>query len=287
VALESVDHLFLREDSGAVWEVFHENSKTSRYERHLTYPFHPSDAVIVKAMRSLRRVKPYTDRPKMQLPTALPPSSHSFDEVLLARTSARGFSNGTIDLDQLAKILRFSYGVTRDNAQGPFPRPFRVVPSGGALYPLELYIQADGVEGLDPGLYHYDAEDHSLDVLRGDRGDVHPSSFLVQADLASRAAACIFISAIFYRSTFKYCDRGYRFVLIEAGHLSQNASLCALEMGLSALSVGGYFDRDVDRHLGFDGLNESVVYILLVGRPGPSDGQTEADSPVTNTGGEE
>jgi SagB-type dehydrogenase family enzyme len=275
LALESVDRLLLGEDSGAAWELFHENSKTSRYERHLTYPVHPSDAVIVQAMQRLRRVKPYTDLPKVELP-AIPRSSRSFDEVLLGRTSARGFSGGSIDLAQLAKILRMSYGVTRDNAQGPFPRPFRVVPSGGALYPLELYIHVEVVNGLESGLYHYDPEGHSLDVLPGKGGDTHPSRFLVQGDLASRAAACIFISAVFYRSTFKYGDRGYRFVLIEAGHLSQNAALCAVEMGLSALSVGGYFDRDIDRYLGFDGLNESVVCILLVGRPGAGDAWTDS-----------
>jgi SagB-type dehydrogenase family enzyme len=91
----------------------------------------------------------------------------------------------------------------------------------------------------------------------------------IQKDLAMSAAAYVFISAVFARSTFKYGDRGYRFILFEAGHLAQNATLTAQEMGLATTNVGGYSDRAIDRYLGVDGLNESVIYIMLLGQPEP------------------
>ena len=75
----------------------------------------------------------------------------------------------------------------------------------------------------------------------------------------------MFVTAVFFRSTFKYGDRGYRFVLLEAGHLAQNACLAAAALGLAAAPIGGYFDRDVDRQLRLDGLSESSVYALLLG----------------------
>jgi SagB-type dehydrogenase family enzyme len=267
MSLEAIDTLLVHSDLDANWELFHENSKTSFVELHPTFKLWPSDAVIVENMKHLRRVKPYTDFPKVALPHDVPAANRGFDEVLFNRQTARGFGPQPIRLAQLAKVLLLSYGVNRDNKGSHFPRPFRVIPSGGALYPLEIYVHARRVDGLAPGLYHYDPEDHVFDVLRPqDESDLIIPHF-VQKDIAQGAAAYIFISAIFARSTFKYGDRGYRFILLEAGHLAQNATLTAQEMGLATTNVGGYNDRKIDRYLGFDGLNESAIYIMLIGQP--------------------
>jgi len=267
MALEPADDSLLAGHMEPLWELFHENSKQSVYERHPTFGRHPSDDRVVSVMRGLRRVKPYTDRLELELPRSWAPARAGLDEVMAGRESARGFGAGSVELADLAKVLWMSYGVTRDNEGSPFPRPFRTIPSGGALYPLELYVCAERVEGLDRGIYHYDAEDHALDVLRTGLALDELSRLLVQWELAQSCAAMVLVSAIFGRSTFKYGDRGYRFVLIEAGHLAQNAILTAQGAGLSAVPVGGYRDRDVDRYLGFDGLSESVVYVLLLGTP--------------------
>jgi SagB-type dehydrogenase family enzyme len=273
--LRHVDELLSEEESQLLWELFHENSKISRFERHPTFVLHPSDHAVVRVMRRLQTVKPYRDRAKVALPGPAdwPPARHGFDEVVLGRETARSFTPAPIGLAPLAKVLHHSYGITRDNEDTPFPRPFRAVPSGGALYPLELYVQAVRVDGLAPGLYHYDPEDRTLDVLRlaarheGAADEV--AALFMQPDLARSAAAIVFVSALFFRSTFKYGDRGYRFTLLEAGHLAQNALLTAHSIGLAGAPVGGYADRDVDRYLRFDGLSESTVYVLLIGRPGP------------------
>jgi SagB-type dehydrogenase family enzyme len=255
------------QETSSVWEVFHENSKTSRFERHQTFAFHPSDTAIVAVMNRLRRYKPYRDFPKVALPREVPASERTLDDVLESRETARSFTQGAIPLNSLAKILFLSYGVTRDNVGTTFPRPFRVVPSGGALYPLELYLMATAVDGLEPGLYHYDPEHHVLTVLNSETGLEKISPFFVQTELVKNASAILFVTAIFFRSTFKYGDRGYRFVLLEAGHLAQNAILTASDLGLAAAPVGGFLDRDVDEFLGVDGVNESTVYTLLFGLP--------------------
>jgi SagB-type dehydrogenase family enzyme len=80
------------------------------------------------------------------------------------------------------------------------------------------------------------------------------------------ASIVIFVTAIFERSTFKYGERGYRFVLLEAGHVAQNVSLAATGLGLGAINIGGYFDRDMDRVLGLDGVRHSTVYLVAIGR---------------------
>jgi SagB-type dehydrogenase family enzyme len=256
----------LKRPGDPVWELFHENSKTSRVERHSVFALPPSDAAVVNVMRQLRTVKPYRDRPKLALPRVLPAATRGFDEILTERTSGRGFDGRSINLPELAKVLYMAYGVTRDNEGTSFPRPFRTIPSGGALYPLEIYLHASNVEGLSAGLYHYDPEAEELDILHQRNDSAELAGYMVQADLLRSAAAVLFISAVFLRSTFKYGDRGYRFVFLEAGHLAQNAVLTATELGLTATPIGGYFDRKVDDYLALDGLEESVIYILLLGR---------------------
>jgi SagB-type dehydrogenase family enzyme len=268
MAFESIEKQFVKPGDSAVWELFHENSKMGRRERHSIFALPPSDEAVVQVMNQLRTVKPYQDFPKIKLPDELPASVKSFDEVVVGRSSARRFGAGSIHLVELAKALFMGYGITRDNADNHFPRPFRTIPSGGALYPLEIYLHATRVEGLEPGLYHFDPEDLTLDVLRvGDEAERLASSAF-QRELVLDAAAILLISAVFIRSTFKYGDRGYRFVYLEAGHLAQNVMLTMRERGLAATPLGGYVDREMDRHLGLDGLSESVIYGLLLGREG-------------------
>jgi SagB-type dehydrogenase family enzyme len=265
MSFQAIDEELLSQRGDPAWELFHENSKMSRHERHSIFALPPSEMTIVRTMKKLRTVKPYQDRPKVVLPQSLPASVKGLDAVITSRVTARGFNGGEIFLPELTKTLYMAYGVTRSNADNDYPRPFRAVPSGGALYPLEIYLHATRVHRLDRGLYHFDPEDLTLDVLRpGDESDQIAAS-LFQPDLARSAAAILMISAVFVRSTFKYGDRGYRFILLEAGHMAQNALLVASELGLAATPIGGYLDREIDRYIGLDGINESVVYMLLLG----------------------
>jgi SagB-type dehydrogenase family enzyme len=265
VSLESVESWLSQDGEGFSWELFHENSKLSMHERHLTFAHHPSDATVVAMMRQLRRVRPYEDYPKVALPEELPVARAPFDDVVLRRVSARAFADQEITFAELAKILQTATAVTRPNKDTGYPNPFRTVPSGGALYPLELYVHARRVTNLEPGLYHLDPEDREFDVLRaGDQSD-RLAGLLIQQELEAACAASVFVTAIPYRSVFKYGDRGYRFALLEAGHLVQNLCLAATALELASTPIGGYADRGIDRWLGLDGLTQSTVYAALLG----------------------
>jgi SagB-type dehydrogenase family enzyme len=188
-------------------------------------------------------------------------------EAVTSRESARALSPARLSLSQLATLLHHAYGITRDNAGTVFPRPFRAVPSGGALYPLEIYLHTTHVEELEPGLYHYAPTRHELRFLRYGDESRKISEALVQRNLAVDASVMLFITGVFERSIFKYGDRGYRFTLIEAGHVGQNLALTATAMGLGCLTVGGYSDRQVDDLLGLDGLTHSTIYLAAIGEP--------------------
>jgi SagB-type dehydrogenase family enzyme len=140
----------------------------------------------------------------------------------------------------------------------------RPVPSGGALYPLELYVLALAVAGTAPSVFHYDPFRHRLELL-GAVDESAIGSALVEPSLAEAAAAVLVVTGMFWRSRFKYGLRGYRFVLLEAGHVMQNALLAAAALGLPALPLGGFYDRRLDVLVGADGLDEGSLYALVLG----------------------
>jgi SagB-type dehydrogenase family enzyme len=240
------------------WEIFHENSKTNHMPGVLP------DQVVAARMDALQESLSYRGYPVFELPPRTQLTGVSVQDTLDRRETGRELADCVITRDDLSAILHYAYGVRQNQPDGDYPRPFRSVPSGGALYPLELYVHASAVQGLPVGLFHYEPPAHRLRLLRKDPGATFCGA-LVTPEIIQRAAITIFITAIFYRSTFKYGDRGYRFVLLEAGHVGQNIDLSAAALGLAAVNIGGYFDESIDRYLGLDGLRQSAVYLAAVG----------------------
>jgi SagB-type dehydrogenase family enzyme len=184
-------------------------------------------------------------------------------DTLGRRRSQRTFADSPLPLAALAAVLRAAYGVTGALQAGEAAQPVRAAPSGGALYPLELTVAARRVDGLSPGLYHFDPLDDALEELR--TGAVPIAAATPFADVAAGAAAVLVVSGVFWRSRFKYGLRGYRFVLLEAGHAAQNALLAAAALALAAVPLGGFYDRRVDELIEADGVDESALYLVCVG----------------------
>ena len=154
-----------------------------------------------------------------------------------------------------------------DSADGAHALPLRAVPSGGALYPLELYVAALRVDGLEPGSVPLrSASQRARDRSDRDRrGEV--AALSTYPEIVSGCAALLLVAAVFGRSRFKYGLRAYRFALLETGHVGQNILLAATALGLAAVPLGGYYDRRADEFLGLDGVNESTLYTVAVGCP--------------------
>jgi SagB-type dehydrogenase family enzyme len=249
----------------ALWELFHDNSKTGRYDS-----FPQPDFITMRMDRMLESLA-YEQYPEIDLPRARTEFELSLAETMEGRVSARGMAPVRLTLQQLGTLLHYCYGVTRKNEDTEFPRPFRVVPSGGALYPLEIYFHSTRIEELESGLYHYNPMRNSLRFLRYGDDSRRLSDALVQRNLALDTSLLIFITALFDRSAFKYGDRGYRFALLEAGHVAQNLALTATAMKLNCLTIGGYADRQIDDLLGIDGVSHSAIYMVGIGGDAPTD----------------
>lgn len=247
-------------DPRLIWELFHENSKTSIYD------IPPSDEEVYAVMSSRLESFLFEGYPSIVLPTELTPLHLSLEEAITMRHSARSMHPVPLSLRDLATLLHYAYGVTRLNIGTNYPRPFRTVPSGGALYPLELFFYSAHIEDQPAGLYHYNPSKNVIRQVRdGDLSDT-VGAMLVQPTIAEEASLIIFITAMFERSTFKYGDRGYRFVLLEAGHVAQNINLVASGLRLGCLNLGGYFDKRANELLDLDGLTQSAIYLLALGK---------------------
>jgi SagB-type dehydrogenase family enzyme len=188
--------------------------------------------------------------------------------LLERRASCRAFADASMTLDQLAAILHAGYGVVDVSQLGALEFLERPVPSGGGLYPLELYVIVNSVDGVAPGVYHYAPAVGLLERLRD--GPV-PSALLsylfMGQSYVARAGAVVVTTAVWERSLGKYGDRGYRYLLFEAGHVAQNIDLAAVDVGLGALNLGGFFDDELAGLLTLDVEEEMPLYATAVGIP--------------------
>jgi SagB-type dehydrogenase family enzyme len=204
--------------------------------------------------------KQYVDAEKVTLPTDWD-MDRELRQTLQYRRSCRRFGESAISIKDLSVLLWASQGIT--GRAGNFF--LRAAPSAGALYPVETYLSVQNVETIDGGLYHFQPAKFSLDKLSGEfSGNKVAEAALGQSFLAQ--AGVVFIwSAILRRNFSKYGHRGMRYILMDAGHISQNLLLAAEALGLGACPVAAFYDDELNALLGLDGTEESVIYMAAVG----------------------
>lgn len=210
-----------------------------------------------------------------------PEPTPTFWDTVLGRRSVRTFADAPLTLGGLSRLLWASTGVTRIAPN----HLYRAAPSAGGLYPIETYVAVRSVEGLAPGLYHYrvaraerDAEGPGERVFPGEGhclerlGDHDVSRELAEAALhqgmVTHAAAVFIWTAVYERSRWKYRERAYRYIYLDAGHIAAQLSLAAVALGLGTCQIGAFFDEEVDGIVGVDGEDEGTLYLTAVGRPG-------------------
>ena len=183
--------------------------------------------------------------------------------LLQKRRSERSYRNAPIPGNTLSQVLWAAQGVTLANEY----HQFRAAPSAGGLFPIETYCVINQVEGFKPGVYHYQVPYHCLVLLKeGEYGTELARAGLGQKMLRDSAFNLVW-SAMIERSTWKYDQRAYRYIYLDAGHIAQNTALAALSCGLGTCQVGAFFDEEVDKIIGVDGKSEFAIYMSTVGVP--------------------
>jgi SagB-type dehydrogenase family enzyme len=221
--------------------------------------------------RLMQPYKTYPTLPFIALPNSdemtEPQPALALKQMIAERRSAREFAEPGIGLEEASILLRNAYGITGD-LKLPFDIDHKVrgVPSGGALYPLELYLVSFRVNGLERGVYHYNVLEHGLEFVQaGDFAEKLGAAYFLQ-DTFKTAAALVLIAGVLQRSAIKYGERAYRFMLIEAGHVGQNLCLSAAALSLGCVPLGGFMDDEINEVLGLDGVNEMALYGAAFGQ---------------------
>jgi len=202
----------------------------------------------------------YKEYPRLPSVPLFPYDQESaFQNLLEMRESQRLFSDEPISLADVSKILQSCRVVN------PTRNPeMRTYPSGGARFPVELYLVSFNVQGLDQGAYHYNIPKGCLEQLIK-QNLVAKRRALISPYLENPAATIIFTSVI-ARSEVKYGQRAYPYSLIEAGHMGQNIQLTCAEIGLGACPVSGFVDDSAIKMLDLTS-DEIPIYSMSIGKP--------------------
>ncbi len=206
--------------------------------------------------------KEYPEVPLVGLPAPSLRGGLSTEDAMTRRRSVRDYSGASMSREEFSRVLALTSGISDDASRNPH----RTAPSSGALYPIELYPVVHHVEGLEPGVYHYDFRAHALQLLRAEDLRQHVVQQGLMQEYLGQCNVVLFLTMIMQRMRFRYQDRSYRYGLLEAGHIGQNLYLAATSMGLGACGIGAFMDDEINAMLGVDGVEEAAVYMLAVGK---------------------
>jgi SagB-type dehydrogenase family enzyme len=211
--------------------------------------------------------KIYPTAPEITLPRELMLSAMPALAALSGTTAVSDAT--TLDLTMATRLLFCADGITRKKRVDAENYHFRAAASAGALYPIELYLAAAEVEGLMPGLYHFSPADLTLRELR--RGDWR--EFIARAAAMRpallEARAIVVMSAIFWRSVWKYRARAYRYCFWDAGTILANLIAAANAEGLASQIITAFEDAPLEVLVGADGEREGMVCLLALGQTAP------------------
>lgn len=191
----------------------------------------------------------------------LPMDLHDAIEL---RRSIRQYLVDPLNLDELAYLLWATQGIIQ--VQDPY-YTLRTVPSAGGRHAFETYLCINRVNGIEPGLYRYLAFSHQLIRVDtpSDFVDKMVSACLGQA-FVKTAAVVFFWTCVIYRMAWRYSERAYRLVHLDAGHVCQNLYLAAGQIGCGTCAIAAFDDELAAEFLHVDGAEEFVIYCATVGK---------------------
>lgn len=249
----------------SISELYHENSKDTVAKSYLSDTPQYEVDIRTSMLNDLVPYKTYPNTKHIALPSDPIPSMYAFDEIIQKRRSIRDFLDEPLELATLSQILQHANGITLKHEKSFVA--FRASPSAGALYPVEIYPMIFNIEDVEPGVYHYNARDHNLEQLFLGNFSEQMYPLVQTQEMILDCAVALILTGIFFREKIKYGERGYRFVLLDCGHITQNIYLSATSLDIGCCTIGGFVDDEVSNLIGVDGINESPLYIALLGKP--------------------
>jgi SagB-type dehydrogenase family enzyme len=209
---------------------------------------------------------PAPDKPLIDLPA---PADIDVPEISLRaaierRRSVRAYAQTPLTLDELSFLLWCTQGVSRLT---PGRATLRTVPSAGARHAFETFLLINNVVGLEPGLYRFIATTHQLQLQLADpEFAAKVAEACLGQSFITQSGATFLWTAVRDRMTWRYGERGYRYLHLDAGHVCQNLYLTAEAVGCGVCGIAAYDDQAMNNLLGLDGVDQFLIYLATVGK---------------------
>ena len=183
------------------------------------------------------------------------------------RRSVRKYSPVPLKQEELSFLLWASSWARDFRSTEQMEITFRNVPSAGSRHPLETFLDIRRVEGIKPGLYYYHPVKHCL-ILYDNSPEIATKIYegCMFQEMIPTAAVNFILTAVPYRTVWRYGQRGYRYLYLDAGHIGQNIHLAAEAIDAGACMIGAFLDEAMNDAIGLDGIEEFVIYIASVGK---------------------
>jgi SagB-type dehydrogenase family enzyme len=207
---------------------------------------------------------PRLPRTVLPAPSEIDVAQVNLRAVVEKRITRRDYAKTPLTLEELAYLLWMSQGV-KSVKEGKLTN--RNIPSAGARHAFETYLAVNMVDGLKPGLYRYLALTHELVALH------HEPDFINRLKVACRnqehvlSAATTFIwVSVLERMSWRYSERSYRYLFLDAGHVCQNLYLAAEQLHCGVCAIAAFDDDEVNNLLGLDGHRMFATYLASLGK---------------------
>ncbi|MFZ1897068.1 SagB/ThcOx family dehydrogenase [Methanoregula sp.] len=180
------------------------------------------------------------------------------------RHSVRSYAREPLSLEDLSFLLWCTQGLKSVHGT---QATFRTVPSAGARHAFETCLLANDVDGLEPGLYRYLALSHRLCRVKTDPTlHIDIAHACLDQAFVMRCGVVFLWTAVPYRMTWRYGERGYRNLHLDAGHVCQNLYLAAEAVGCGVCAIAAFDDDAMAEILGIDGKEQFLIYLATVGK---------------------
>jgi SagB-type dehydrogenase family enzyme len=265
-------------ESNRIGETYMLNSKSSRHSLNDIFGINlfMTPVGFVCEAKNEERYFPNDNIIKLTKPL---PLKTTLGNAIIRRRSHRQFEDISTPFEQIASILYYSNGLTgrlsitaiESEFLNPLDVKLHTTSSAGGLYPLNIYLIAKNIKGLDVGIYLYSPGENALISVKKLEGkqfidqiykcfepsretiDVNNSSFI------------IIITGKIWKLIRKYGNRGLKYMFIESGEIAENIHLSAQSIGIGTIDVAGYYDLDVEKIIGIDGKSEFVMHTIIGG----------------------
>jgi len=222
-----------------------------------TYPNLKDQVIHYESNLSPTTPRTYPGYPRWDLIKRKPRLLKFLDLILQRRRSIRNLKPQLPSLKTLSHLLQFSHGITASGGGGP-------VPSGGSLQALELYLVNFESSWIPSGIYHYDRKGHHLSQLASPTEKKRWLEMVPSLHHVSQGSHLWVIIGDGAKVEEKYGSRGYRFLMLEAGHLMQNLVLPSSSHSCSTVPLGAYFEGEIAREFSLPP-NDLVLYVGVCG----------------------